>query len=460
MGRPFWIGRLLAGLSLVVLVGGCSSSTPTPTSNAPGTTTPSRGPTLQVVGSTAHVPEPNGTDDTAHIQAALDACVAHGAGCTVQLQTGTYRTRQLVAYDFQGTLKGASPDGTIIGALPALRVSAPDAFVGGECMPNLTDCLWPSLIILVDGDIAVSDLSIHVTATDGQATAPYLIGGSAFTSLVDALRFMGRHPTDVAVDRVAVGGRHDTADTRLDGFNLVNGILYAGELPRSSTPFDYYTLNGSFAVRASSFTSMDEGVAADGFLTSVTGTIGGSPSAGNHFGDVNAGIQLAPAESSAFDVSYDTSSAIANDLWMGPWQPAFAPSSPSQYDIHDNTFGAAGIRLQDDAAHRWIDATISHNTITVQAPHTEGIGVHDATDTAISGNTITGTAGHDAVGVYGATGGSVSGNDLTSLTLNPGGTRAQIHLNRDRAMNMVVCLGPADTVLDQGMRNAVVGCKQ
>lgn len=35
--------------------------------------------------SVANVAPPNGKDDTANVQAALNACVAQGPGCTVQL---------------------------------------------------------------------------------------------------------------------------------------------------------------------------------------------------------------------------------------------------------------------------------------------------------------------------------------------------------------------------------------
>ena len=57
---------------------------------------------------------PNGSDDTNNIQAALNACVAQGPGCTVQLQAGTYLTRQLVTYNFQGTFKGMGQDSTVV----------------------------------------------------------------------------------------------------------------------------------------------------------------------------------------------------------------------------------------------------------------------------------------------------------------------------------------------------------
>jgi hypothetical protein len=437
--------RLVAGLATLTLLAGCSAS-------ASPTTVP--------------VPMPNGTDDTANIQAALDACVKHGPSCTVQLGAGTYRTSQLVANGFKGTFKGAGKDQTIIEALPALSVTAPDFSIAGECLPNLTDCRWPSLIIFVDGDIAVSDLAIHVTAAGGRATAPHAFFGSTLTSLVDALRFMGQARTDVTIDRIAIEGRRDSATSSLVGFNLVNGILYAGELPRSSKPFDYHTLDGTFNVRSSSFSTMDTGVGADGFLASVTGTIGGSSEAGNQFRDVNTGIDLQTAQDSVFDVSFNTSAAISRNVSVGPWQPAFVPSSPSQYAIHDNALAtsassgdrAAGIILHDDATRPWIQAKVTNNTIKLLAPIGEGIEVENATGTQISGNSVIGTAGYDAIGLVAGSGGSISGNNVGGFTPDPSFGTAQIYLDAGTTHASVTCAQPGDTVRDLGTGNVVTGC--
>jgi hypothetical protein len=59
---------------------------------------------------TVKVQPPNGTDDTANIQAALDACVAGGKNCTVQRTAGNYLAKQLVTYNFRGTFKGMGRD--------------------------------------------------------------------------------------------------------------------------------------------------------------------------------------------------------------------------------------------------------------------------------------------------------------------------------------------------------------
>jgi len=61
--------------------------------------------TVWAGGHTVNVPPPNGVDDTANIQGALNVCVKYGPGCTVQLAAGTYFTKQVVVYNsrnFQG----------------------------------------------------------------------------------------------------------------------------------------------------------------------------------------------------------------------------------------------------------------------------------------------------------------------------------------------------------------------
>src|SRR5208282_1387348 len=114
--------------------------------------------TASAAGSTIWVAPPNGKDDTANIQAALNACVTRGPGCTVQLQAGKYFTKQLVTYNFRGTFKGMGINQTT-----------------------------------VEGDIHVSDLSIYITAPPGTATTTWYFGGTPFIGLFDALSFMGQH---------------------------------------------------------------------------------------------------------------------------------------------------------------------------------------------------------------------------------------------------------------------------
>ena len=160
---------------------------------------------------------------------------SRGKGCTVQLAAGRYLTRQLVAYNFHGTFKGMGKNRTTIEAIHNLPVNIGDSFVQGECMPNLTTCLWPSLITFVDGDIHVSDLSIKITAPPGTATTGWAYGGSIVTDLSQGLTFTGQRRIDVCIDRIAIEGLPDDSPTSF-GFNVINGMVFAGWLPRSTTP--------------------------------------------------------------------------------------------------------------------------------------------------------------------------------------------------------------------------------
>jgi hypothetical protein len=421
-----------------------------------------------VAGSTVSVPAPNGTDDTANIQSALNACVARGPGCTVQLRAGRYLTQQLVAYNFQGTFKGMGQEKTTIEALPALPVTIPDVFTNGECAPNTSDCLWPSLIIFVDGDINVSDFTINVPSVP--ATQTYYAFGTPTTYLNDGIRFMGKNPTNAAVRRVSFEGAPDGSATSCPNYNFCNAVTYAGEFPRSQTPFDYYFLSGSFSVSSSNFNNVQLGVVADAFLRNVTVVIGGSPLAGNMFENVDlVGPFLTTSDNSLEEVSYNTSNGNAAPVLIGPWiSSVFVPTKPSTYLIHHNNLKTAGpfangIQIVDDSSSRTVNAFVFDNTIEVQGTAFNGIGAYFTTGTFIANNRIGGTA-IDAIGIWGGTQATVLVNDVTGFIPNPAFGAAQIVLDGsvlgypDTSNSLVVCRTPADSVLNLGVGNTLIGC--
>jgi len=419
--------------------------------------------TVWAGGKTVKVPPPNGVDDTANIQGALNTCVKYGPGCTVQLAAGTYLTKQLVAYNFQGTFKGMGCESTTIEALPNLHVDLEP--VGGVpeslCQPNTTTCRWPSLILFVNGDIEVSDLSIYELAPPGTATTTWLFAGSPFNGLYDALSFMGQHVT-ACIDRINMEGLPDP--TNPYGFNVVNALHFTGEFPRSLTPWDWYFLSGSFTVRNSSFSTATVGISQDGFVKSSQITIGGSPSAGNHLENGYGGLDIEASENSVFEISYNESSGSGAGMWVVPWQPVFVPASPSQYFIHDNKFTgtgqyADGFYFLDDAANRWIQAAAWNNTVEVQSSLSEGIGVYYTKGTAVWNNTVTGSDGYDGIGLWNSSQDTVIGNNVSGFTVDPTGY-AQIYLDPYTTYDFVLCSNPSNTVLNQGTNNIVIGCQQ
>jgi hypothetical protein len=413
-----------------------------------------------------YVPPPNGTDDTANIQAALDTCVTYSKNCTVQLAAGTYSTRQLVAYNFHGTFKGMGMSATTIQAKYPLPVNLPDVFYDGECKPNTTTCLWPSLIIFVNGKIEVSDLSMMELASPGEATTGWFFEGGESTDLIDILRFMGNLPTNASVESINVQGSADGSPTS-SGFNVINGVSFVGEFPRSSKPFDYFVLSGSLKVRNSSFSTMDDGVSG-AQLTSSHFIIGGSPSTGNVFENVYGGMDLESAEKSDFEISYNTSSGIDAAMWVVPYHQglphALLPSMPSQYTIHDNNFVGTGtfgdgFYFFDGPAKPWIQAAAWNNTIELQNVLMEGIGAYNTVGTAIWNNSITGSDGNDGIGLWNSSYDTVIDNDVSGFTVDPTGL-AQIFLDPYTTYDFVLCSNSSNTVLNQGTNNLVIGCQQ
>jgi hypothetical protein len=289
---------------------------------------------------------------------------------------------------------------------------------------------------------------------------------------------MGRYTTNVHIDRVEEEGRPD--NTSPFGYNVTNGIGYMGELISSPDPFDsrcgaaggLYFMSGTYTVRNSSFKSMTVGVGQDGCVRSSQITIGGSPFTGNTFEDHWAGIDLESAENSSFEVSYNTSSAIGNSMWVIPWiESIFLPSKPSRYLIHDNTFittgtfsfigDVAGILLYSDTPDNpWIDAVVWNNSIQLQESPSDGIDAVNTKGTVILNNTVTGS-GWDAVGLYGSTSSTLMLNNVSGFTPDSStGSTAQIYLDSGTNRDLVVCAEHSDTVLNQGTNNIVFGCQQ
>lgn len=419
--------------------------------------------TVWAGGHVVNVPPPNGVNDTANLQAALDTCVAYGRNCTVQLAAGRYLTSQLVAYNFHGTFKGKGKDNTVVEALPELEVTGlpegpPEDY--GLCKPNTTDCSWPSLITFVDGDIQVSDMAVNVPAVP--ATKPwFLFGYLKFTGLLDAVRVLGQYRTNASVERVAISGVHDDSDTGLFGFNLGNGVHISGELPRSHTFLDFYSLSGTFSISNSSFKTMYSGGGIDGFGKDIHCVVGGSPSAGNVFDDVREGIGFANMESSVVEVSFNVATGGYDNIGVYPYF-GLAPAKPSVFLIHDNTVKptgpyADGIYLLDDPTNKWIYALISNNTIEAQDIGNGGISAYNTNGTTALNNKISGN-GADGIGIWNGSHAQVLNNDVTTFTASP--DLAQIVLDGTTAHSTVVCKTSHDTAMNLGTDNKLIGCQQ
>ena len=236
----------------------------------------SSGSMVAIAKSSSHVVTPNGLDDTANIQAALDSCVGAGSGCAVQLVAGTYYVSQIEVTGFQGSFVGMGQGATIIQALPACSavvtthcLKSPNPadntdttpFWGAPPTPVTGSNPWPALFTFVNVQLAMSGMSInepYATPTpgwDNEVRTPYTGEPSWVTALEGEVLITGQTGS-VTIDHLTVIG--SVGD--YEGYNTEGLVNYWGELlptgwtppPSPTTPptalTDQIPLSGTFTL--------------------------------------------------------------------------------------------------------------------------------------------------------------------------------------------------------------------
>lgn len=274
-----------------------------------------------------NVAAPIGIDDTAVVQAALDDCVAHGPGCTVQLAAGTYLTKQLFAKDFHGTFKGKGMDVTIIQALP-LNGNPDNPY---NSNPPSVGNPYPNLVTFLEGDIVVSDMTLKVVDPIPIPGGWYDPNSEFYTTLIFALLdFRGESPMNVVVDRVGLDGKIDNKfDTNLIAGPKFEPYPLASQLP------------GTFRISSCRLIDSIIGIWVN-YLRDARLTIGGSASAGNVIANVIAAGYFVDLSNSSVEYSHNNSSCGG-----APWACFYAQQNPSaelptSFLIDHNRFKATG----------------------------------------------------------------------------------------------------------------------
>jgi len=405
-------------------------------------------------GLVVQVAPPTGGDDTAILQAALDRCVGHQDSCKVHLSPGRYRTRQLVAYDFRGTFEGAGQDRTVIEPVGTLRVCPTLCSKN----PDTTTNLWPDLMIFVDGNVRLSDISIQIKKVP--ATTDYFLGNA----LISAVRMMTSEfgTMTATVERVSIEGAHDESSF-FRGFGLLNGIIAAGELlkPGADPNGDYdikrdtFPLKGSFRFSSNTFktcfSAIDMNRLFDGRLV-----VGGDDGAGNSASDTRRAFELANFENSTVEISHNRASSHWDLIVDNFYYPA---ERASRYSIHHNIFSGEtefgdGIILWDnDLPPKTIDATVVHNTVADGPFYFAMIETLNTEGTLIAANRVRGSA-LAGIMIENGTRNAILGNDVSGVTADIG--RILLDSTTTRSLVAGACR-PGD-VVDQGQANIVL-CK-
>jgi hypothetical protein len=300
-----------------------------------------------VTGSHTYVVKPNGHNDTADLQAAFNACVSYGPGCTVQLVKGTYYTDQITVFGFQGSFVGAGQGRTIIQALPNLPSPAPEyntptspfwAAPPGPLNP------WPCLLTFMNGAFSVSGMTLndpYTAPTEGW----YNYGDTTpYTALVDAIEITGLQAF-VAVDHVTVLG---TSGDAL-GTNMLNAINFEGSiLPPGWTNAlaQIIPLTGTYSVTNSVFSSEESGPWTDGIanaeVTVCYNTITSSPAPLGFYDAANSQLRFCGNDVSG--VQFYTAFEALQSLYMPGLLPSTVYVTDNDFQVSD---GANAVWLED-----------------------------------------------------------------------------------------------------------------
>ena len=314
--------------------------------------------------------DPTYVDDTANIQAALDAA---GPGDTVQLAAGQFYTNEILVEDFCGTFKGTGED-TKIDVLRGLDPSNPG--VSPDYLTYSTH-----LFTFFGGDVHISDLTFEITPYEpavpwGPSDPPdwydllavILITGD-INSRIENVKFTGHEGTALYPDF------HPLFSVK--SYNVRVGIEYGGGL----------TTGGSHVVTNCDFNSLWLGITAWGLMNCELAITSNSIKGGA------IGIINAESTYSNFEISGND---IEADFLAGIWAMQFAPS-PCHWLITDNIIKPLmftdGILLEDYTGSGALEAVVSHNEIILDT-FWGGMWINGLLDAFIYRNFISGTGSY------------------------------------------------------------------
>lgn len=388
--------------------------------------------------------EPSGGDDTAAVQAALDACVVFGPGCTVQLGEGTFRTQQLLVYDFHGAFRGAGQAATVIEPFGIFPVNDDENVVGRAPTP---DHPWPTHVLFVGGDVAVSDMTLRMT---GEAPAePWTIRDMEFDVMAHSLVITGE-VADARIERVTFEG----GEGSFEGYNLIQGVYIQGSLPEGDGD-GMLPLRGTFVVRDSTFRSMGWGSPLSNLEASLVRI------EGNRYENVMTALDTIDLSGTTVEVHGNEvdGAGIGFDFIQGVFG---VPEESSTVIVHGNELRGIegyGVGVSGSNEAEAVRAVVAANEITLTGDAVGFVGGHAAgayvLDNVLDGEgraaVAVGEASDDGSPASPVQGWTIAGNDLSGLAA----AQTAILLGSGSGDVTVVCVGPG-AVQDDGTANRVV----
>lgn len=398
---------------------------------------------------------PNGIDDTSALQDAFDSCSGSKGPCKIRLASGVFHTAPLVATNFHGAVRGAGQGVTVIRALTdrVLHLTEANPFYLFDPTPEEP---WHTLVMFVEGNTSISDLTIHVpteTKTDGWWGA---CGVFKIPVLGVALGATSRDPMRFVVRNVStIGGETGNADWP---FSINDGMGVYGFMPGGSLDCtDVVPATGEFIFDSNHISTTLQG-------TDVWSVQGSNIriTRNTYEGVVLQAVQVWDASHSRVYIAYNDVSTMPGGTPISLLQNTLVGfgfpivDGRSEYAVVDNHVtvenGFAGIAHFDNVAGLAPSRLkISHNLIRMGGNTFAGISLDRNTERSkVQQNKISGKAAY-GVFVNRATACEIRSNDFSELAEE----EADILLDEDTS-NCRVQVFSSDTVEDLGTDNRVI----
>ncbi len=398
---------------------------------------------------------PNGIDDTAQLQAALDSCSGAEPRCRIVLAEGVFYTDVLLVHDFRGRIHGQGVGRTIVRPVQGRPLRSSDVVFLND--PTLEEP-YPILMHFADGgDVHLADFTIDFP--EDMEVEPYDVGLPVVDALLAAVMVDGTEEANLTVARLEINAREKPPETSGFGSTLLNAVRFEGQI-RLTDPDDSGGLTtplgrGTFVAHDVSIRRTGLGFALRDALDVDARIVD------NDVQDVRLmGIFLADLGDSDVRVARN----FVSSEWYGVWilRGFRPPADPSSFEIERNEIrinepGAAGfigpgsgVLFDDFTPDGGIDdASVRHNDFKLGVPSFEAVFVlGDRGGVRVAKNEISGIA--DAgISVFSSQGTRTRHNDFSNL--EP--AIADVWLFSDTSECRVI--EPGATVLDEGTDNEV-----
>jgi hypothetical protein len=344
-----------------------------------------------VVGGAVYTVSPSGTfNDSPAIQQAFDNAVAAGPGSTVLLTEGVFYLNEGIEVDgFDGFFKGTDKLKTYITTENTINFNIPEQTFEWDL---------PGLFVFRNGNIHISDMTIEIykySPCIGTGIDDILYGALPCVFSITGNSVVNPPITEQIINSTFNNVRFFGGIGAFNGYNVNMFIAFGPE------GYPNYLINGDHKITNCEFRMAKKGIVS--WITSNgTFTIGGVPSSGNIFTDIDFAVRLFGCRNSYINISNNSFTQIYSGailLNQLSYLIPFTEDLPlSRYIVQNNDFeverygdaillGDSYINFGDE---KKMDAIVSNNKIYLNNTFWGGICGYNVNDVLVTNNKIWG----------------------------------------------------------------------